>query len=353
MNSVANATRQLHQRYIGSRFSSSVDEWPPYQPTHYTTLAFIHNKGKSTNAVRFSFTQNLALSGNVNTSQRYKNSTLNINLTKDIADIFLPIISSDGSTVDLHILIEGAPGIGKTVLTKETAYKWANNELLKSKKLVFLVFLRECYPTQLSSIKGLLEYFFESDQMTKCLSEYLLHTDGEDTVIIFDGYDELSEESRNKSVINDIINRRKLTKSCLVITSRPTASSGLHGVVDRRVEIVGFTEEDRLDYIQTALRSHDKQVNDEQVNDAQVTALQHYLQSNPTINALCYIPLNMTILLCFVEDGIDKLPKTQTEIYKNFIQMTIVRFIRKYGNYNNVINIGNLPHPNDKLFVEN
>ena len=352
VSSVADATRQLQNRYIGSRFSSSVDEWPPYQPTHYTTLAFIHNKGKSTNAVRFSFTQNLALSGNVNTSQRHKNSTLNINLTKDIADIFLPIISSDGSSVDLHILIEGAPGIGKTVLTKETAYQWANNELLKSKKLVFLVFLRECYPTQLSSIKGLLQYLFESDQMTTCLSEYLLHTDGENTVIIFDGYDELSEESRNKSVVNDIICRRKLAKSCLVITSRPTASSGLHGLVDRRVEIVGFTEEDRLDYIQTALRSHDKQVNDDQVNDAQVTALQHYLQSNPTINALCYIPLNMTILLCLVEDGIDKLPKTQTEMYKNFIQMTIVRFTRKYDKYKYVISIANLPHPYDKLFVE-
>ena len=44
VSSVADATRQLHQRYIGNRFSSSVDEWPPYQPKHYTTLAFIHIK---------------------------------------------------------------------------------------------------------------------------------------------------------------------------------------------------------------------------------------------------------------------------------------------------------------------
>ena len=270
-------------------------------------------------------------------------------MTKDISDIFLPIIASDGSVVDLCILIEGAPGIGKTVLTKEIAYQWAKNRLLNSKKLVLLIFLRECYLTQLRSVKGLMQNVFESSKMSACLSEYLLHTDGKDTVIIFDGYDELSEKGRSESVIDDIICRRKLTRSCLVITSRPTASSGLHGLVDRRVEIVGFTEEDRLDYIQTALRSR---VNDEQVNDAQVTALQTYLQSNPTINALCYIPLNMTILLCLVEDGIDTLPKTQTKMYKNFIQMTIVRFIKKYGNYKNIISIANLPHPYDKLFVE-
>ena len=34
-------------------------------------------------------------------------------------------MSSDESFIDLHILIEGAPGIGKTVFTKEIAYQWA------------------------------------------------------------------------------------------------------------------------------------------------------------------------------------------------------------------------------------
>ena len=179
--------------------------------------------------------------------------------------------------------------------------------------------------------------------MTACLTDYLLHTEGEDAVIIFDGFDELSEESRKECIIIDIINRRILNKCCLVITSRPTASLNLHGSVDRRVEIVGFTEEDRLDYIQAALKNCDEQVK----------AVQHYLQSNPTINALCYIPLNMTILLCLVEDGIDRLPKYQTEMYKNFIEMTIIRFIKKHEkNFNTIIDITNLAHPHDKVFVE-
>ena len=152
----------------------------------------------------------------------------------------------------------------------------------------------------------------------------------------------MSEENRKESIIIDIINRRILTKSCLVITSRPTASSTIHASVDRRVEIVGFTEEDRLNYIQTALED----------NDEQIRALQHYLQSNPTINALCYIPLNMTILLCLAEDGIDTLPKTQTEMYKKFIEMTIIRFVKKHENRTLLIKIGELPHPHNKLFVE-
>ena len=351
MTTVADATTQLQQRYISSRFSSSVDEWPPYQPKHYTTLAFIHNKGKFTDAVRFFVAQELAVAGNINATQLSSRSNLNTNMTKNISDIFLPVMASDVSFVDLHILIEGAPGIGKTVLAKEIAYRWAENELLTSKKLLFLVFLRECFQKPVMTIEGLIQFVFKSSEVTSCLTRHLTKTEGKDTVIIFDGFDELSEENKKESIIVDIINRRILTKCCLVVTSRPTASSILHTSVDRRVEIVGFTEEDRLDYIQTALGSEDE-VNGEQANNEHVKALQHYLQCNPTINALCYIPLNMTILLCLVEDGIDKLPKTQTEMYKKFIEMTIVRFIKKYNKSNAIIDIAELLDPYDKLFVE-
>ena len=336
---VADATTQLQQRYISSRFSSSVDEWPPYQPKHYTTLAFIHNKGRCTDAVRFSVAQELAVAGKVNSSQLHKYSHMNTNITKNISDIFL---TSDGSSVDLHILIEGAPGIGKTVLAKEIAYQWAKKELLTSRKLLLLVFLRECHKKALVSIENLVQYVFKTSEMTIYFTKYLSATEGKDAAIIFDGFDELSEENRKQSIIVDIINRRILTKCCLVVTSRPTASSNLHGSVDRRVEIVGFTEEDRLNYIQSALENNDEQVKD----------LQHYLQSNPTINALCYIPLNMTILLCLFRDGIDRLPKTQTEMYKIFIEMTIVRFIKKHDNCDTIISIPSLPHPHNRVFVE-
>ena len=339
---VADATKQLQQRYIRNRFSSSVEDWPPYQPKNYTTLAFIHNKGNFTDAVRFSVTEELAVAGKIDSSQANKHSDSDANMTKNISDIFLPTMNSNGSFVDLHILIEGAPGIGKTVLTKEIAYQWAKNELLTSKKLLFLVFLRECHQKPLRSVKDLVQYVFKSSEITSHLTKYLSKADGENVVVIFDGFDELSEENRQESVIYDIINRTILPKSCLVITSRPTASSNLHGSVDCRVEIVGFTEEDRLDYVQTALKNCDKQVN----------AVQDYLQSNPTINALCYIPLNMTILLCLVEDGIDRLPKSQTEMYKRFIEMTIIRFIKKCENCNTIVNTAKLPHPHNKLYAE-
>ena len=43
------------------------------------------------------------------------------------------------------ILIEGSPGIGKTELSKEIALQWANNSVLKGKKLVLLLFARDSH----------------------------------------------------------------------------------------------------------------------------------------------------------------------------------------------------------------
>ena len=339
MNTVDNATRQLQERYIASRFTSSVDEWPPYHPKHYTTLAFIHSKGTNTDAVRFFVTQELAVAGKINSSEI---PDLNVSITKKISDIFIPIELHDGYLVDPYVLIEGAPGIGKTVLAKEIACQWAKNNLMKSKKLLLLVLLRECYQMQLKSVENLVHYVFKSSKMITCLTNHLLQTEGSDTVIVFDGYDELSAEIKKESIVIDIINRKILTKCCLVVTSRPIASSSLRASVDRRVEIVGFTEEDRLHYIQAALRGQYEKIK----------VLQDYLQSNPTINALCYVPLNMTILLCLVNDTLQSLPKTQTEMYKKFIEMTLQRFIRKYGDQNTSFSIDTLHYSYFKVFLE-
>ena len=267
------------------------------------------------------------------------------NTTKNVSDIFVSVTASDGLTIEpCIILIEGAPGIGKTVLAKEIAFQWANNELLIDKKILFLLFLRECNFKNMMSVQSFVQYMVKSDEITACLAKYLLQTEGEDLAIVFDGYDEVSAEDRKSSIIANIIHRRLFAKCCLVITSRPTASAGLHSIVDCRVEIVGFTEEDRLDYIQTALQGDNNKVEE----------LTHYLQSNPTINALCYIPLNMTILLCLVEDGIDKLPKTQTDMYRKFIEMTIVRFITKIDSEASkvITSITELPCPYNKMFEE-
>ncbi|XP_065894790.1 uncharacterized protein [Dysidea avara] len=148
-------------------------------------------------------------------------------------------------------------------------------------------------------------------------------TSGEDIAIVLDGYDELPEDARKntKSFFIRLIHPdySDLCKSMVVITSRLTVSVELHNIIERRVEILGFTKDNRKAYIRQALE-----------NESQATEeLLAYLERNPAINAYCYIPLNMTILLCLFKEGGEntELPTTQTEINKKFICITISRFI--------------------------
>ena len=93
------ANDHLHKSYINSRYAPTVDEWPPYQPKHYTTLALIHHRDKSTDATIISVTQELAVAGKFQHNDRrfshHHGSNIsqmpNIysNTTKNISDIFL------------------------------------------------------------------------------------------------------------------------------------------------------------------------------------------------------------------------------------------------------------------------
>ena len=339
------------ESYIKSRFNYSPNEWPPYHPKHYTTLALIHHKGKRVNTEVISVAEGLVSEGNFS-----KSHPLSDNISyhsKDISELFPTNLVSS-----YFLLIEGAPGIGKTILSKEIAYQWAENKLLKFRKLVFLLFLRDPNIKNLLSLESLIQYLFKSTEIVSSLSKYLFQTKGKGLTIIFDGYDEMSEKDRNDSLVAKIISRDVLPKCDLIITSRPSASLYLRGMTDCRVEVLGFTEEDRLDYIQHALEG----------SDDKIKYLQFYLQSNSTINALCYVPLNMTILLCLFEEveylshntlDLDNkedngLPNTQTEMYEKFILMTITRFIKKSNKTftGKCLNFTDLPEPYNEAFNE-
>ena len=346
---VQQTASHLRKSYTQSRFNAP-DEWPPYHPKHYTTLALIHRKGRHVKAEVISVAEAMVAKGNIT-----KNEACSINAiyySKDISELF-PTASAS-----YFILIEGAPGIGKTVLSKEIACQWAENKLLNFKKLVFLLFLRDPKLQKMETLENLTQYLCSNNKVGSDLSEYLFKNKGKDLTIIFDGYDEMPEEDKSNSLVAKIIRRDILPECDLVVTSRPTASLHLRDLVDCRVEVLGFTEEDRLDYIQHALEgSHDK-----------IKVLQSYLQSNSTINALCYVPLNMTILLCLYEDisGLQNttlntdsiheigLPSTQTEMYEKFIMMTITRCINRSNKkfLDEYLRISEIPEPYNEIFNE-
>ena len=263
--------------------------------------------------------------------------------TKEIEEILAPLEKSKESA---FVLIEGAPGIGKTVLLKEIAYKWANNELLQKSEFVLLVYLRDPSLQRIISVDDLLQLFCKGDknatQIVNVCAQYLFANGGKTLTLLLDGYDEYPRDLQESSLIADILKRQVLPLCGLVVSSRPHASQHLHKYATIRVDILGFTETERQHYIKQALPDQPHRVKE----------LIQYLHQQPSVDSICFNPFNMVILLYLYKLGI--LPNNSTELYRHFILSTICRHLSKFGNLtqHEITDLTNLREPYNRIIKQ-
>jgi len=169
--------------------------------------------------------------------------------TQEVLEILAPIEDDD---IPQFVLIEGDPGIGKFFLLKEIAFQWSNGKLLQRFKLVLFLSLRDPFIKQLSTVEELLLSFCKGDSGAKKTSsvcnDFLFQNDGEDLVLLLDGYDEFPLHLQQDRLIADILNREVLPNCSIIISSRPYASVSLQQLADIKIDIWGFTEDDKKQY---------------------------------------------------------------------------------------------------------
>ena len=235
-----------------------------------------------------------------------------------MADPYIEEADANFSNLSRSILIEGAPGIGKTILLKEIAYRWANGTILDNAKILFLIYLRDSRFHSVTTINGLLQYFdcLEETEIPAIVKQ-LKQSNGEGVVFLIDGLDEYHGALQN-NFLSRLIDRKILPKCVFVITSRTCASVVLHNKVERRLEILGFGNEERDEYISNSLKS----------SPGKKEELEKYLKQHPMLNSLVYIPFHLSVLLFLFQQG--NLPETLTEMNESFILHTVYRHMEKH-----------------------
>ena len=139
--------------------------------------------------------------------------------------------------------MDGAPGEGKSTLSREICKDWASGQLLQQYHLVILLALRQASIREANSIEDLIEA--DNPDLKQQIVQHIQETSGEHLLLILDGYDELRNEDRTqRSLFLDIIRGDKFPKFSVLVTSCPYASDYLQQLqsINCHVEVLGFTE---------------------------------------------------------------------------------------------------------------
>ena len=215
-------------------------DWPPAMATkdHYTNLAIIERE------------RNIYAGDNEVKARDYAHGRIDKIVGEktpiNLEETFYPILSSKNES-RLTILMDGAPGVGKTTITRKLCIDWAKGDILQEYFLVISVSLRVIKVNQQGLVDEISILHGNNQALKESVMQYINNFCGANILFIFDGFDELSYEQRKligNMLIVRLIKGDTFSRSSVIVTSRPYASKSLRDFqrVNRHVEVLGFTE---------------------------------------------------------------------------------------------------------------
>ena len=224
-------------------------------------------------------------------------------------------------------VIYGQPGTGKSTFLKHLCQKWANDEPSDFSLILFFPLRDKAVSEALKSsttpcnvgLESLLRYYI-SDGSCSDVTRELLHRQGRDVLIIFDGADEVSGlmDSHDGSLLGALLEGCLLPHAHFIVSTRPGGCMIQDHKGTLSYEILGFDEEAVESYVKEFFK------NEPSKGDAMLSDL----RDRPDLMGGAYVPMNLPILCSIYQHeatGRSAFPATMTECYKFFIAKTVTQ----------------------------
>ena len=334
----------LKDTYKQSTLERSLDvlKWPPTPSKVFISLACIDRKSDVSKDKADEYTRAMIEDGNIDVVLKKKESI-------DFADIGKNLLVTNSS--ERVILVEGAPGVGKSTFAWEFCRRWERGEIAQQYQLVLLLRLRDERMSSANDLQDLI--YYPNTGVSHAVECELVDSHGVNTLIILEGFDELPDSQRKKSSIYlQLILGQLLLHATIMITSRPWATGEIMRRIEHRIfqhiEVLGFTEENVVKYVKSVFTGEGKKTAtaidqsvggpDEVSEEAKknIDDVMAYIGKYPQIKACMYIPLNAAIVVSIYQDsknGKCILPKTLTELYYALTQILLLRYLYGHADY--------------------
>ena len=250
-----------------------------------------------------------------------------------------------------QLLIEGAPGMGKSTFAWEVCQKWGQHQLFNEYSLVVLLKFRDKSVQEAKSISDL--FCYPLPELQSDIVHDIVLSGGHGLLLILEGFDEAPASKRTiDSIFVRLFRGQILPKATVILTTRPSASAELRqlcrGKYSRRIEIIGFGKKEIDEYIQCAFSDEQSQ-----------SDFKDYLSLYPHIHSMMYVPLNSAIVTHVYESCKSSgavVPKTMTQLYSSLIRTLLLRYLKDKEEYKdtctNINSFKDLPQPVYDQFCE-
>ena len=238
-------------------------------------------------------------------------------------------VMADGSQPNV-VVIEGAPGVGKTTFAWDQCRQWAEGKLLQAYSIVLLLPLRDNNIRQITSLPSLFRH--SQRQVREEVSRRVAESEGKGCLIWLEAWDELGNDLKSKSLFTELIRGTQLPAATIYITSRPWATRGLLEQIRDRIsqhtELLALAKEELENEIRRIIHAIHSMTESESGFDFKT-----YIESNPLMHAAMHTPVSAAIVEQVFKSAPHNPPTTVTGLYSAYVLVKLEQYLTQHPKY--------------------